>query len=130
MELFSHPFYTFTYDPEKKVITFRWTSQTEKMEFYDYKEALHNFAGFAFDYETVGLLVDVREFKYRPTPDLGNWRDEVISPRYVRAGVKKFAYLAPKGALEKMKGAMHERKRGFEEDYFGSETEAMAWLTS
>jgi len=54
----------------------------------------------------------------------------VISPRYVKAGVKKFAYVAPEGMLERMKGAMHERKRGFEEDYFASESEALEWLTS
>ncbi len=54
----------------------------------------------------------------------------MISPRYVKAGVKKFAYVAPEGMLERMKGAMHERKRGFEEDYFASESEALEWLTS
>jgi len=129
MDLFVHPFYTFTYDPQKKIITFLWTTATEIMEMPDYQEALHNVAGFARDYPTQGLLVDVREFRYKPTPDLGNWRDEVISPRYVRAGVKKFAYVAPEGVLEKMKGAMHGRERGFQEDYFGSEAEAVNWLT-
>src|SRR5262249_59947781 len=103
MELFSHPFYSFAYSPQQKIIAFRWTPETARMQMYDYQEALHNFAGFARDYCAPGLLVDVREFRYRPTPDLGNWRDEVISPRYVRAGVRKFAYVAPPGALEKMK---------------------------
>ena len=78
MNLFSHPYYTFTYDSQRKIITFTWTVETEKMQVYDYQEALHNFAGFAFDNPAHGLLVDVREFRYRPTVDLGNWRDEVI----------------------------------------------------
>jgi len=72
----------------------------------------------------------VREFRYKPSPNLGNWRDDVISPRYVKARVKKFAYVAPQGMLEKMKGAMHGRERGFEEDYFASEAEALKWLTT
>jgi len=42
MELFSHPFYTFFYDPLAKVIIFRWTPKTESMEMHDYQEALHN----------------------------------------------------------------------------------------
>jgi hypothetical protein len=130
MNLFSHPYYTFTYDSQRKIITFTWTVETEKMQVYDYQEALHNFAGFAFDNPAHGLLVDVREFRYRPTVDLGNWRDEVISPRYVKAGVKKFAYVAPDGMLERMKGAMQGYKRGFEENYFGSEEEALKWLTA
>ena len=130
MELFRHPLYTFIYDPTRRVILFRWTTETEKMQMHDYQEALHNFAGFAFDNPVTGLLVDVREFRFRPGAELGNWRDEVISPRYAKAGVKKFAYVAPAGMLETMKGAMHERKRGFEEAYFGSEREALDWLAA
>jgi len=67
----------------------QWTNETEKMQVYDYQEALHNFASFAFDNPARGLLVDVREVRYRPAVDLGNWRGEVISPRYVKAGVKR-----------------------------------------
>ena len=132
MELFKHPFYTFIYDPTRKIMTFRWTIETEKMQVYDYQEAIHNFAGFAFDNPATGLLVDLRDFRYRPPENLGNWRDEVVSPRYVKAGVKKFAYIAPAGMLEKMKGATdeYERKRGFMEGYFGSESEALKWLAS
>ena len=130
MELFSHPLYTFNYDPQLRVITFRWTPDTERMSLHDYKEALHNFAGFAFDNPARGLLVDIREFRFRSASDLGNWRDDVIAPRYVKAGVKKFAYVAPPAVLERMKGAMHERKRGFEEDYFDSEEQALRWLSN
>jgi catechol 2,3-dioxygenase-like lactoylglutathione lyase family enzyme len=128
--LFEHPLYTFTYDPQRRVIVFRWTVDTETMHLHDYQEALHNFAGFAFDNPVTGLVVDVREFRYRPSAELGNWRDEVISPRYVKAGVRKFAYVALEGMLETMKGAMGERERGFEEACFGSEREALDWLAS
>ena len=95
---------------------------------HDFQEALHNFAGFAFDNETRGMLVDVREFRYAPTPELGNWRDQVISPRYVKAGIKKFAYVARAGSLAGMKGQMYGRKRGFEEEYFEEEAKAIEWL--
>jgi len=132
MELFKHPFYTFIYDPRRRIITFKWTTETAKMQVHDYQEAIHNFAGFAFDNPAKGLLVDLRDFRYQPPTSLGNWRDDVVAPRYVKAGVKKFAYLALLGLLEKMQGAADEykQKRGFEEGYFGSEDGALRWLDS
>jgi hypothetical protein len=132
MELYRHPFYAFIYDPQRKVITFRWTTETERMQVHDFQEALHNFAGFAFDNPARGLLIDLRDFRFQPPASLGYWRDEAVSPRYVKAGVKKLAYIAPPGLLERMKSAPDEYKdrRGFPEGYFGNEAEALGWLGS
>jgi len=46
--------------------------------------------------------------------------------------VRKLAYITPPGMLEKMMSGTDEykRKRGFEEGYFGSEAEALGWLSS
>jgi SpoIIAA-like len=129
MLLFTHPTYTFDRDESKNLLRMTWTPQTESMTLDDFKEALHNLAGFAFDSATHGILVDVRQFRFRPGPELGDWRDEVISPRYVRAGVKRFAYLAPVGLIEQMKSGMQSVQRGFDEDYFDDEAKALAWLT-
>src|SRR5258708_84149 len=117
MELFKHPFYAFVYDPRHKIISFNWTVETEKMQVHDYQEAIQNFAGFALGNPVKGLLVDLREFRYQPPASLGYWRDEAVSPRYVKAGVKKLAYIAPPGMLEKMMSGKDEykHKRGFEE---------------
>jgi hypothetical protein len=132
MELFKHPYYTFVYDEGRRLLRFDWTPATEKMQVHDYLEAIHNYAGFALDVPTKNLLVDLREFRFQPPASLGNWRDEVVSPRYVKAGVRKLAYIAPPGLLERMKSAPDEykHKRGFEEGYFGSEAEALAWLSA
>jgi hypothetical protein len=132
MELFRHPFYAFVYDPRRKIISFNWTVETEQMQVHDYQEAIHNFAGFALGNSVRGLLVDLREFRYQPPASLGYWRDEAVSPRYVKAGVKKLAYIAPPGMLERMMSGTDEykNKRGFEEGYFGSEAEALSWLSS
>jgi hypothetical protein len=129
MEVFGTPLYTFDYDASRRILRLTWKPETKDMNLYDFQEALHNFAGFAFDHETRGMLVDVREFRYRPSPELENWRDRVISPRYVKAGLKKFAYVAAPGALEGMKGQMYGRERGFEEEYFEDEVEAIEWLS-
>lgn len=132
MELFKHPFYAFIYDPRRGIITFRWATETEKMQVYDYQEAIHNFAGFALDNSARGLLVDLRDFRYQPPASLGYWRDEAVSPRYVKAGVRKLAYVAPAAMLERMTSGVDEYrdKRGFAEGYFATEAEALAWLSA
>ena len=130
MVLFETPLYTFDYDPKRKILRLNWTPESKNMQLHDFQETLHNFAGFAFDHPTLGMLVDVRQFQYRPGPELGNWRDEEISPRYVKAGLRRFAYIARPGSLEGMKGQMYGRERGFEEEYFEDETKAIEWLSA
>jgi hypothetical protein len=130
MELYKHPFYTFVYDPDRKVLSFNWTAETASMQVHDFQEAVHNFAGFALDHPVRGLLVDLRQLRFRPPASLGYWRDQAVSPRYVKAGVKRLAYLAPPGMIDQMRSAPDEYRdrRGFEEAYFASEGEALAWL--
>jgi hypothetical protein len=132
MELFRHPYYAFVYDARRKLISFNWTAETERMSVDDYQEAIHNFAGFALGNPGSNLLVDLRDFRFQPPASLANWRDDVIAPRYVKAGVKKLVYIAPPGLLERMKSAPdpNKHRRGFAEDYFGSEGEALKWLSS
>jgi hypothetical protein len=132
MELFKHPFYTFVYDPRRQVLSFNWTAETASMQVHDFQEAIQNFAGFALDHPVRGLVVDLRQLRFKPPASLGYWRDEAVSPRYVKAGVKKLAYLAALGMIDQMKSAPDEfrDRRGFEEAYFATEAEALDWLGS
>ncbi len=131
MIVYNHSLYVFELIENNHILLFKWTDNTENMLEEDYQEALHNYAGFVLEFKTPSLLVDVTNFRYKMTPQLGIWRDEHISPRYVKAGTKKFAYLVPKVVLEKMKGGegMKKVERGFEEEYFESHKQAVSWLT-
>ncbi len=70
MMLYDHPTYTFDRDDANKLLRMTWTPQTASMTLGDFKEALHNLAGFAFDGPTHGIQVDVREFHFRPGLEL------------------------------------------------------------
>ena len=128
MTVYQHSLYTFELLKESKVLLFIWSEKTENMTNEDYEEALHNFAGFGAEYKVPYMLVDIRNFKHKMTPQLGIWRDKYISPRYVKFGLKKFGYIVPKGVVDKMKDTMTKVERGFEEKYFESESEAMNWF--
>ena len=128
MTIYEHSLYTFELIKDGKILLFKWSDATEGMTMEDYQEALHNYAGFGAEYKVPAMLVDVRNFKYKMTPQLGIWRDEHISPRYAKFGLKKFGYIVPLGVVSKMKDTMKPVERTFQEDYFEEESQAINWL--
>jgi hypothetical protein len=128
MKIYEHSLYIFELIEDGKILSFKWTDKTENMSREDYQEALHNYAGFGAEYEVPAMLVDVRDFKYKMSPELGIWRDQVISPRYAKFGLKKFGYVVLPGVVSKMKDTLNKVERSFEEAYFENEQEAINWL--
>lgn len=130
MNVYHHSLYRFNLSSENRILEFEWTQKTATMTAEDFQEALHNFCGFALEHRPPGLLVDVQAFRFQMTPQLGQWREEVISPRYVKAGTRRFAYLVPEGSLEGMpQGQAQQSDAPFEERYFESKQNAIEWLT-
>ena len=128
MTVYKHSLYTFELIKDEKILLFKWSNETQNMTIEDYQEALHNYAGFGAEYQVSAMLVDVRNFKYKMTPELGIWRDEHISPRYTKFNLKKFGYIVPLGVVAKMKDTMKPVERTFQEEYFEDEQEAINWL--
>ena len=130
MELHRNDFYSFNYDLEGKILNFVWTPGTEKMTDTDFKDALSNFAGFALEYRTPNVLVDVRNFKHSMSEALGKWRDEVVTPRYNTAGVKRFGYLLPvgKAPADDAPTDPPPANEQFATRYFDSEEKAGRWF--
>ena len=130
MVIYKHSLYTFELIEGATILLFNWTKATENMTEEDFQEALHNYAGFGCEYQVSKMLIDVRNFRYKMTPQLGIWRDEHISPRYAKFGLQKFAYIVPLGVLEGMKDTVKKVARSFEEQYFESAEDALNWLTN
>jgi len=74
--------------------------------------------------------VDVSRFRHRPRPDVQPWRVKNISNRYSAAGIKREAFLFPKGA--QIPPTMNQSAPG--EEFlirgFDNRDEAIAWLTA
>ena len=68
------------------------------------------------------LLIDATQFRHRFGPNVMQWRDDSITPRYGAAGVKKFAFHVPEGAPNTIEAG---GKEGFE----GSAVFPTAWFT-
>jgi len=86
------------------------------------------FAGHIEKKRAGGILVDVSDFPHKPDSEFMPWRLKDISNRYTAAGVKREAFLFPKGTqipptMNTSAPGEEFLTRGFE-----NPEEAFAWL--
>ena len=121
------PMYSMTYHKPERLVRLTWLAGTAGMTDQDFKETLETFAESALQHSARRLIIDVREFKHRPSPEIAAWRDEVVVPKYNRAGVKKIAWVWPGNAPSNHPANEIEK---FENCFFATEAEALAWLST
>ena len=85
-------------DESNGVLELRWLDDSATMTDGDFKRWLERLASASEARPCSHLLIDITHFAHRPGEDVAAWRDEHIIPRYNQAGVRKFAFLLPKGA--------------------------------
>lgn len=121
-------FFQVSWDGKRRVIRIDWKEATASMTDEDFKSELELFAGLVEESKARGILVDVEQFRHRPSPDLQPWRVKNISTRYAAAGVKRFAFVFPPGA--QVPPMMNQSSPGesFETRAFNSVDEATKWL--
>jgi hypothetical protein len=74
------------------------------------------------------IIVDAREFRHQFGPGVMEWRDSVVIPRYGAAGVRKFAFVLPKGSPPVGRESV-EGRAVFPTAWFDSHEQAVAWIT-
>ena len=118
--------YSITYHKPEKFVCLTWLPGTAGMTDADFKEALEVFAEGALQHHAEQLMIDMIEFKGRPGADVLTWRDDVIVPKYNRAGVKKIAWVWPgqAGYTATGEGTQYANR------YFASAEEALAWIAA
>jgi hypothetical protein len=116
--------YSIRYHKPEKFVGLTWLAGTADMTDHDFREALEVFADGALQHHAERLMIDMTEFRGRPGEKVLTWRDEVIVPKYNRAGVKKVAWVWPgeQGDSATGEGTQYTNR------YFSTEDEALAWL--
>ena len=97
-ELGRDRFAVYRLNPDGNTIELEWSEETGSMDETQFREGLSRLAGLAETHPGMNLVVDVRNFRYRPAPDNTTWRDANIVPRYNAGEVRKMAFLLPAGA--------------------------------
>jgi hypothetical protein len=116
---------------DEGILELRWLATSAGMTDEDFRRSMERYAGHAKEHRTPFMIVDVREFKHSPGPDVAGWRDENIIPRYNAAGVKKFAFLLPPGVpgtVESGTPPAPEPPGDFPTGYFAGRDRIEAWF--
>ena len=91
------------------------------------EETLEAFAESALQHRAQRLMIDVREFKHRPSAEILAWRDDVTVGKYNLAGVKKLVWVWPGNIPSNMPAS---QKAKYENRYCSTEAEALAWIVA
>ena len=123
----AEPLYSISFTKPLGLAHLDWRAGTAAMTDEDFRETLEVFAEAALQHKASQLVIDVRLFRHRPSKEILAWRDEVTVAKYNRAGVRRLAWIWP-GDVPSMKPS--SLKKTYEDRYFASEDEALAWVTS
>lgn len=120
------PTYSISYYKPQRMVRLTWLLGTTAMTDQDFKGALEAFAESILQHSAQRLIVDMREFRHRPSAEVLAWRDDVIVSKYNKAGVMKVAWVWP-GVTGGMSTSKLDK---FESHYCSTESEALAWVTT
>ena len=127
-QLHEDNFFQILWDQRTRIIGIDWKEGTSSMTDEEFKAELTLFAGHVEHKRARGILVDVSRFRHKPGPEVLPWRVKNISNRYAAAGVKRQAFLFPKGAqLPPMRSSPEEK---FLTETFDDVQKAETWLTA
>ncbi len=119
------------YDKEKSFFEFKFNDLSE-MEDDTFKKELETQAELTEKYNPERFLFHSKNFNFAITPEVQEWTDKNIFPRYINAGVKKFAYIFSSDMISQLSIEQvmdeNEASKGFQTKYFDNEKEAKEWL--
>lgn len=127
-QLHEDKFFNVFWDESTRIIAIDWKEATSSMTDDEFKAELTLFAGLVEQKNARGILVDVSRFRHKPGPEVQPWRVKNISNRYAAAGVKRQAFLFPKGAQAPPMRSSPEEK--FLTETFDDAQKAETWLTA
>jgi hypothetical protein len=119
--------YSISYHKPEKLVRLTWLAGTAGMTDQDFKETLEAFAESALQHRAQRLMIDVRQFKHRPSTEILAWRDDVTVGKYNLAGVKKLVWVWPGNIPSNMPTS---QKAKYENRYCSTEVEALAWIVA
>lgn len=129
--LFKEKYLEANYYPEKQFVEFIWLPATADMDDEEYKEYVRKQLKAIQDNKSTAIVVDGRNFAYTIDPDMQEWVDNEISPKYIEAGIESMNVVLPSevfssAAIEQL---LEEAKTSkIETKYYDSLDEAKAAL--
>jgi hypothetical protein len=115
------------HDEAGPALELEWLEGTAKASPSDIKEWLLKFVAEAEKAKARSILVDLNQFRFEWTAEFDGWWKQNIFPRYVRAGVQRFAFVFPTGHAPPTPSGPDE---GYKMANFDSLAAARAWCNA
>jgi hypothetical protein len=131
MKIFSNKFVKFFLDKEKSLISYKWSSKTEKLTDEEYKTIILKGVDFVIQYKPKFLIADQRDKDYIVTPELQIWNGKETLPKLFENGIIKFAIIESEDFIIKLatKQTMDEHKeKEYDVEFFDNENNAKEWF--
>lgn len=125
-EVYNDEWATFAYNQGKSILEFIWKQHTVNMTDHDFEYSVLRFASYAKQYKVKGMLVDMRNFKFRPGPHAGNFHARFVDTVYNELGLQRKAFLFTQKPPAEMP---HNPSHNFETKNFDLYDETVNWLS-
>lgn len=131
MEQYNSEYLTINYNKSLSLIEFRWKPQSAELSDDIIKSEFLKEVELCEKYNPKNLLINTKDFQYVITPELQEWTDNSIFPKYIEAGVKQIAIVVGEDifANVSVEQTMDEENAStIQSEYFTSEEDAIEWL--
>jgi len=131
-KLYTSEYCNLYFDKSTKLMSITWTSKPMNND--NFKAHLIVVGEKSTQYRPTSLFVDARLHKYTVSKEIQLWHDEVIVPIYIKAGIKKMAFLNPDSIFTEVTTKkvfqLDNAKQALPTEFFKSEKEALEWLNT
>lgn len=135
MESTQSPYYTLSYDAEKRTVIFKGLLASDDQSEEDFKEISLQTAAFVEHHQPDFFLSDLRDYRFVVTPSLQEWAVKNSSSRITKTRVKKLAIVVSESFITQLSVEQHadeatksRNELGKPLRYFTSIEEAEAWF--
>ncbi len=125
-------YYDILVDQDKNILVYRWKETVLELNEEEYKKYFLDALKYLDEYKPKKVIQDSRIQVYPITEELQKWIMENITPKFIKAGVEKIAYVMPedfisKLALEQLVLKLISSRQEIKRLYFSDFDQAIKW---
>ena len=115
---------------EKKLLQKEWFATTENMNQEEFKAEVEKIAEVQEKHKAVKFHDNTTLFAFPISPKLQTWVNEEIFPRFIKAGLQKYAIIVSQEMIAQLsiEQTMEETNAKFQVRYFDDPAKAHEWL--
>ncbi|WP_299452106.1 hypothetical protein [uncultured Microscilla sp.] len=94
-ELFNSDFCTISFNKSQQNIHIAWQTPPVVMENQDFKDSITQLIFVIDAYKPISLVINAQQFNFTIEPELQEWYQQNIIPKYIEANIKKIGIIKP-----------------------------------